>query len=196
MAYGLLTGKDPLHLYRHDVESLFYIMLMVATRYEVRDPEAEGGGLHTRRQQDVLPYDPWFERQPYNTLAFAKNDLLTHDLELDLSPGFEDFGDWVEDIHGIFVDGFISKQTHRRSVTQEKRRRNGRSEDKTTPEFDDETLGGHVRYQALIDPARNLKGKLKGLIIRYNPRRPPQKGASKGGKLKPELGTDARGQKR
>jgi hypothetical protein len=101
-------------------------------------------------------------------------------LELDLSPGFEDFGDWVEDVHQIFCDGFLSKQTHETSVVQEKRRRNGRSKGKSTPEFDDETLGGHVRYQAFIGPARKLKGKLKSLTVRYNPRRPPQKRASKG----------------
>jgi hypothetical protein len=37
----------------------------------------------------------------------------------------------------------------------------------TPAPFDDETLGGHVHYSALIDPTRNLKGKLKGLVIRY-----------------------------
>ena len=42
------------------------------------------------------------------------------------------------------------------------------SEDKTIS-FDDETLGGHIRYSSLIDPVPRLKGKLEGLVIRYNP---------------------------
>jgi serine/threonine protein kinase len=31
---GCSNGTDALHLYRHDVESLFYIMLILATHYE------------------------------------------------------------------------------------------------------------------------------------------------------------------
>lgn len=36
MAHGLLDGSDDRHLYRHDPESLFYIMLIVATHYEIQ----------------------------------------------------------------------------------------------------------------------------------------------------------------
>jgi hypothetical protein len=45
----------------------------------------------------------------------------------------------------------------------------GNSSEDEAPEFDDETLGGHVDYSALIDPVRRLKGELEGLIIRYDP---------------------------
>ena len=30
MAHGLLDGSDPIHLYRHDLESLFYTTLILA----------------------------------------------------------------------------------------------------------------------------------------------------------------------
>ena len=40
MAYGLLDGSDDRHLYRHDLESLFYIVLIVVT---LRDPTSNEG---------------------------------------------------------------------------------------------------------------------------------------------------------
>jgi len=41
-------------------------------------------------------------------------------------------------------------------------------EDEDIPPFDNETLGGHVHYSALINPVRRLKGGLEGLVIRYD----------------------------
>jgi hypothetical protein len=41
-------------------------------------------------------------------------------------------------------------------------------------QFDNETLGGHVNYSALINPVRSLKGELKGLDIRYDPKATPK----------------------
>ena len=35
MAQELLRGLSPLHLYRHDVESLFYVMLLVSARHSI-----------------------------------------------------------------------------------------------------------------------------------------------------------------
>ena len=55
MAYGLLGEEDPVHLYRHDLESLFYVMLMLAARYEIQAPGEgrETGGLRTRDKQKL-----------------------------------------------------------------------------------------------------------------------------------------------
>ena len=49
MAHGLLSGEDPLHLYRHDVESIFHVMLILVTHYEIQALEGgESGGLRMR----------------------------------------------------------------------------------------------------------------------------------------------------
>ena len=46
MAHGLLLGWDALHLYRHDLESLFYIILILATHYEIQaSEEGKKGGI-------------------------------------------------------------------------------------------------------------------------------------------------------
>ena len=41
MAHELLRGTSVLHLYRHDLESLFYIMLLTAACHTIGTPERE-----------------------------------------------------------------------------------------------------------------------------------------------------------
>ena len=171
MAQGLLDGSEPLHLYRHDLESLFYIMLILATRYEIKPPTKNGGGgLRPRQGLKELPYQGWFNQESYETLAFLKRGyLMGIRTNLNLSPAFEGFRGWLENLRMAFRVGLRSKEIHKDELMALGECQNGESGDETTPEFDDETLGGHVRYSTVINPARRLGGKLKGLIIRYDP---------------------------
>jgi serine/threonine protein kinase len=105
MAYELLKGTENLHLYRHDVESLFYIMLILASHHEIyipQDTKKEAGGVRMRRDLEVLPYEQWFDQPLYRTLASGKFCFLRKRAELDLSPSFEDFRDWIKSIHWSF----------------------------------------------------------------------------------------------
>jgi len=162
MAQGLLDGSEPLHLYRHDLESLFYIMLIVATRYEIKPTtKKQPGGLRARRGIKDLPYQDWFNQESYKALADSKNTFFTKKADLNLSPAFEDFRGWLVDFRRSFLEGSRSKQDY---IDIHKG-----SEDEVVVTFDDETLGGHVDYSALINPAKKLKGKLENLIVRYDP---------------------------
>jgi hypothetical protein len=174
MAHGLLNGADPLHMYRHDVESLFYIVLLISTRYEVRAPEGEeDGGLKTRQGLEVLPFDDWFHQQVFSTLASLKVNFLSKvSAKLDLSPSFEDFNGWLRELRIALFNGFNSRETHQILVQDGKRRRGA------IEEFDDETLGGHISYAKLISSVRKLTGQLEGLVVRYIPG-PPRKRSSK-----------------
>ena len=151
MAVGLLRGTDPLHLYRHDMESFFYVMVILATRYEIQAPrEGEAGGVRVLRGK--LPVQQWFDESSCEELARIKEDfLLEHHLFIP-SPTFEDFRDWLLELRKKFRLGFWVQRIK--------------------SSFDDETWGGHVHYPALIDSVRNLKGKLKDLVIRYDPQPP------------------------
>ena len=166
MACGLLDGLDPSHLYRHDAESMFYIMVMLASRYEIRAPKGGGGGVQILQDPGELPFDDWFDKPSYKQLADSKRGFLTQARgDLELSPTFEDFRDWLRAIRVSFRKGVIAQQTHGDLVDErmhEKKRRR-----KAMPQFDEETLGGHVYYSTLVDPAPKLKGKLKGLVVRY-----------------------------
>ena len=164
MAYELLDGSDVLHLYRHDLESLFYIMLILATHYEIQPPtKKEEGGLRIRRRFEDLPYEKWFGQPSYETLASLKRTFFSKRPRIDVSPDFKDFLDWLGDLRMSFRRGFRAKETLEDAFTIQ----DSGSEDEVTPEFDNETLEGHVNYSALINPVRKLKGELRGLIIRY-----------------------------
>ena len=168
MAYELLDESDVIHLYRHDLESLFYIMLILATHYDIQPPtEEEDGGLRMRQSYNELPYEIWFGQPSYETLSALKHAFFSKRRSLDLSPDFEDFRDWLEDLRLSFRLGINAKETHEIYSTALRQRQGDRSG--VAPEFDDETLGGHVNYSALIDPVCRLNGELEGLIIRYDP---------------------------
>ena len=92
MAHGLLDGSDDRHLYRHDLESLFYIMLIVAT---LRDPT---GGLRTRCGFKELSYKMRFGQPSCGGLAYYKQAFFSNRQRLDLSPAIEDFRRWLGDL--------------------------------------------------------------------------------------------------
>jgi len=169
MAHGLLDGTDKLHLYRHDVESIFYIMLILATHYEIQAPKkGKGGGVRMRKGR--LCFQDWFDAPNYIVLGGIKSDFLGRLSPFEVSPSFNDFHDWLLIFYEFFACGIQAKRRH--DLQQTMRRR--RAGDGVAPlAFDEETLGGHLTYSALIDPARHLTGKLEGLVIRYDPPPPP-----------------------
>jgi len=169
MAYGLLRGSDLLHLYRHDLESLFYIMLILATHYEIRPrTEKEEGGLRMRQGLEELPYEMWFGQPTYKALASFKRDFISDLEDLDLSPAFKDLHDWLWDLRLSFRQGIRVREIHEESAAL-RRYQGCASEGENAPGFDYETLGGHVGYSAFTDPVRKLQGTLQGLIVRYDP---------------------------
>lgn len=166
MAYGLLTGKDSLHLYRHDVESLFYVILILATHYEIEAPtDKKNGRLRVRSGVEVLPYEDWFNQQSYKTIGFSKHHLLFEPEEFNLSPSFEPFRGWIEDLHKTFRRGTRAMKIHDPELGPVAGQNDAGGLD--IPQFDAKTLGGHVCCSTLVDSARRLQGELKGLIIRY-----------------------------
>ena len=173
MASGLLDGTDAVHLYRHDVESLFYIMLILATQNEIQAPKkGKGGGVRAREGLKTLPYQEWFDQPSYKSLASFKQTFFSSLGHLDLSPTFEDFRGWLGVLRLSFRRGVRAKQIYEEELMF-LQQQDGASEGEDLPTFDDETLAGHITYSALIGPVRNLKGRLKGLAIRYDPESSP-----------------------
>ena len=165
MAQELLQGTSATHLYRHDLESLFYVMLLTTTRHTI-DPTK--GGVVMRA--GIRPYQKWFNEQDYDALGNHKIAFLLVKKPIHLSPAFEDFRPWLRALHYAFSVGF------RHKISQEEEQPPwmlGSAEGSvpgatpTPTPFDDETLGGFVRYPAIIEPIRYLKGELEELVIRY-----------------------------
>jgi len=182
MAHELLLGTSTTHLYRHDLESLFYIMLLMGARHTIAPAK---GGPDTKGKSRVVmregarPYQTWFDMQPYTTLGAIKDSFISKKSAIELSPAFEAFRPWLEYLRYCFSRGFRRKDDHLDNQTELPLWTEGLTggpADKFTlasVPFDDETLGGHVDYSTIIEPARHLKGELKGLIIRYDTTSPP-----------------------
>jgi hypothetical protein len=146
-------------------------MLILATHYDIQVPtEKEDGRLRMRQGFKELPYQKWFDQPSYEILASLKQTFFSSLQPLNLSPDFESFRDWLDDLRVSFRFGIRAKETYEdRLITLRHRQSGGGLGVEVTPKFDDETLGGHADYFALIDPVRRLKGELEGLIIRYDP---------------------------
>ena len=171
MAHELLRGASDIHLYRHDVESLFYIMLLTCARHQF-DLRKEARWPVVMRE-GKLPYEDWFNEPNYAKLGKVKASFFSHWEAIELSPAFEDFRGWLEDLRLSFTGGFQRKLTNlveqkQQSEWRKKRGVGSAGQAKpTSVPFDDETLGGYVDYSAVVEPTRYLGGDLNGLVIRY-----------------------------
>ena len=165
MAHGLLDGTNPVHLYRHDVESLFYIILIIATRYEIQAPNGtEDGGVWIR--EGDLPFQHWFGMFDYDTLSALKSNFFARLKAFDVSPSFTGLCGWLRKLQRAFYRGFWAENEYR-SLREDQMEE--LSDEGTLPPFDEETLGGHLTYSTLIQPVRGFTGELEGLAIRYDP---------------------------
>jgi len=177
MAKELLMGTSDVHLYRHDVESLFYIMLLTCARHEFDHSNEAKWPVVMRK--DTVPYEAWFNEPNYSKLGWCKTHFFFSDEKtIELSPAFEDFRPWLQDLRLSFTEGFgrkVSARTEEQGLSEWRQKRAGGSAGQVKPApdpFDDETLGGYVDYSAVIEPARYLEGELTGLNIRYDPPSP------------------------
>jgi len=166
MAHELLIESSPLHLYRHDLESLFYIMLLTAARHTIGTPERENKPRVILRRSQMLPHEKWFNVPCYLTLGSLKAIFLLKTQPITLSRVFRDFLPWLRSLQLCFSAGFKRKPSC--------------VEDEAVPDwmaaltesgaqpaqFDDETLGGSIKYATIIAPVHHLTGELRGLIIR------------------------------
>ena len=162
MAQELLSGTCDTHLYRHDVESLFYVMLMLCARHTIGSP-VKGEEQRVIMRKGELPYERWFNEPDYEALADHKIGFFSRTAAIQLSAAFEDFSPWLTDLKYRFSEGFGAMNSY------ERRKIRAGSSAGGLVAFDDETLGGNIDYSSLIEPARSLKGELEDLIIRYNP---------------------------
>jgi len=166
MAQELLKGTSNTHLYRHDVESLFYIMLLTCARHKF--DHSKGAKWSVVMREGTLPYQKWFNERDYDTLGSLKGTFFTDMKVIELSPAFEDIRKWLLHLQYCFSDGFELKNSYKK-----RKERGGDFAGELTP-FDDETLGGKIDYSSLTEPIDRLTGNLKGLTIRYKlPPSPP-----------------------
>ena len=108
-AHELSKETSPLHLYRHDLESLFYIMLMMMARHTIETPKGEDKPRVVMRESRRLSYQDWFDKSQYGVLGPRKEALFSRMQPIEPSPVFKDFLPWLRDLQLCFSTGFEYK---------------------------------------------------------------------------------------
>ena len=165
MAQELLKGTSPIHLYRHDVESLFYIMLLTGARRTIGIPKGQNEPQVMMRESTELPFQNWYNESRLHDLGIFKKAFFTDKNAFELSEEFEDFRPWLRDLQQSFHEGF-KKQPVEQTLQSWKTASTAKKPDPPPSEFDDETLGGEINYFTLLASVPYLTGKLKYLDIR------------------------------
>jgi hypothetical protein len=138
MAIDLLKPIPTKHLYRHDLESLFYVIFVLVTRYdaseEIEDP----------------PLQAWFELPP-KLLQPVKVSFLSEFPPLPTS-AFENMDSLLKRMVKMFYIGYAARISYNMSAW-------GLEEDQAIldSEFDDETLGGNVNFDKFQKLPNSIK---------------------------------------
>jgi hypothetical protein len=131
MARELLVDEPPVHLYRHDLESFFYILVWAAVHFDIQSK--------TR-----LPIHPVLKEWDNDSLRItwhAKGNFLlgAGASELVFSHVREEFSDvldnWILPLWNLFVDAVQAMPRPGRAVL---------------PGFDHETLGGCLTFDTFM----------------------------------------------
>ncbi|GLB43284.1 hypothetical protein LshimejAT787_1301850 [Lyophyllum shimeji] len=126
MARDLLTdGDPPPHLYRHDLESFYYILVWAALHYDFERKERHG------TIQEVKNWNA----ERYLTARAAKISFITHDDMRDtifscVRPDCQALLPWLNSVGDLFDDGYMAWKKERKS-----------------PGWDNDTLGGHITFE-------------------------------------------------
>ena len=134
MAIDLLGQKPDVHRYRHDLESMFYVIVFVTTRYhdgeEIADP----------------PLQKWLDLGE-DHLQSEKGLFLTRALP-PTTASYGQLHTWTSKMRIILLDG---RSAYARYLDTRPAEGAGST---LLPVFDLETLGGHVsfeRFRAILD---------------------------------------------
>ncbi|KAJ3741297.1 protein kinase [Lentinula detonsa] len=138
------------HLYRHDIESLFYIMLCLACRYRrpnVPTPEPRA-------------YSAWFsgtDQQVFDN----KNSFLTdpHAKAPPIQPYFAGFKPWLERIYTKLHSGYKRRPTYSSGVSSQPGIQSAYDEDDEDPNFDWNTLNKRASYTTMRSIMSSFEGK-------------------------------------
>ncbi|KAF8915087.1 hypothetical protein CPB85DRAFT_453952 [Mucidula mucida] len=121
MAIDLLRkhSVQPNHLYRHDLESLFYVMLILFARYELIAAEPNEDRVERLLKRSEAPLSEWFDPTlSWEKLGKEKNDFFTgaqgssDSLHMNniMSSSFQGFRTWISRLKDALEDGLDARR--------------------------------------------------------------------------------------
>ncbi|KAJ3992303.1 hypothetical protein F5050DRAFT_1715387, partial [Lentinula boryana] len=157
--FGFRTGTTPYmaheqhftawegpHRYRHDMESVFYVILLLTCLCS--SPSEK---LPTPPETDHS-YETWYKESD-NLLRGRKNIILNAgNWQPSTTPFFDGFSSWLESLQCKLSLGFSELQKHLRATkTAQKIQQNSLPHPMTeVPSFDEDLLGGYFSYKDIV----------------------------------------------
>jgi hypothetical protein len=130
MAIDLLEPTPGKHFYRHDLESLFYVIVVLMFRSQDKT---------LKREDEKFASFPallhWFTLRPAQLLE-KKNSFFSTNLP-EAPHAFKELYLPISYMKEMFDDGNRARRRHELAML---------SRDSTKPSFDESTLGGHVNF--------------------------------------------------
>ncbi|KAJ7067149.1 hypothetical protein C8F01DRAFT_1247545 [Mycena amicta] len=134
----LVPGPPPPHLYRFDLESLYYVFLHIVCQY------------HDGKKIDKPPFDAW-DHLPITLLRLAKRELILSAMRVSPTLNFLNLRVLIMDLHAMFKDGYNARE----KAEDIRLRRQLVPTDADEDDFDEETLGGNITFEKfaqILDP--------------------------------------------
>ncbi|KAK0231483.1 hypothetical protein IW262DRAFT_1292362 [Armillaria fumosa] len=167
MALDLLKERKDSgpHLYRHDLEALFYVMLMICCRHSIIKKVQQNG---TQLEEISANFSEWFDRtMSWNILAKVKTSFFMDDEPLPVSPCFEGFRRCLNAIRRKFKRGFVARDDAKDeadtwNALEDDINIDGDAPLESEPQkpvqpFNADTLGGHIKYGMFLTVMRIFK---------------------------------------
>ncbi|KAJ3849331.1 hypothetical protein EV368DRAFT_47500 [Lentinula lateritia] len=123
------------HRYRHDMESLFYVILLLATLFS--NPSEK----NDKPSKTRFHYETWFTQG--DDFLYDKKALIIFVAAWrpDLTHFFRDFFHWLKSLHDSLHNGFLTLDAHINRQIDTPRQ---------IPQFDHDTLNSHFSYDVLV----------------------------------------------
>ncbi|KAF9462736.1 hypothetical protein BDZ94DRAFT_1309434 [Collybia nuda] len=160
MAVELLR-EGARHLYRHDLESLMYIILLLCCRSKFTPDNALEPLPSPKLNSWFDTKVTWFDLAGRKLIFWETIDTL----ETCIDPSFKEFLPCLDELADSFSGGFREKSAWKSAVRRyNTKARSGvgrgvADTDQGPPKFDDETLGGMVAFEAIVASMSSFRGK-------------------------------------
>ncbi len=165
MAVDLLRTdkKETVHLYRHDLESLFYVLLILSTRHRISYyglPEA-----YNLVKRVAPPFSEWFKSSlTWEQLAVAKDNFIktafrgTMTINNLFPPdsSFVGFRNWIIRLKSVMSSGFNGREDYYDAIVMAQELGDIEGQNIT---FTEETLDGKIQYSTFFDVMKSFAGK-------------------------------------
>ncbi len=169
MAYELFdddeNGNLPKHLYRHDLESIFYVILLLCCRHELVTAQISSEHEILVRTKVHSQFDEWYRSGRDSLLMASKCTVFMKIVRASpkLGSGFTGFQPWIDGFALQFARGFCLRTKYRLDLEdlEDYEPQNAMKEiSKPTAmePFDDETLKDCVSYSAIVDICSKFAG--------------------------------------